>query len=36
MDVQNLREMYPQLIAFLKENEYSETYIGKFNKGSKR
>lgn len=30
MDVQNLREKYPQLIAFLEENEYSETYIRKF------
>lgn len=30
MDVQNLREKFPQLIAFLKENQYSENYIRSF------
>ena len=30
MDVQNLREKYPKLIAFLEENEYSRTYIRRF------
>lgn len=36
MDVQNLRDTYPQLIAYLEDHDYSTTYASRFTREIKR
>ena len=36
MDVQNLQKKYPQLITYLENNDYSESYISRFSRDIRR
>ncbi len=36
MDVQNLRDTYPQLITYLEDHDYSTTYVARFTRELKR